>query len=568
MVARRAAEEGIVLLKNDRNFLPLQPSVTSIALIGAEWFAGMAALAPRNGNPAELTNVIAPFTVTPEQGLKNTLAEVGSTATVTYNNGSDIASAVALAQQSDVTIVMVGTTPRETRDIPSLSLPVVPAVNPPLEPDDCDADEEEEGEPCPETPPSIVTDQEALVAAIAAANPNTVVVLKTAGMVLMPWLNDVPALVLAWFPGQHDGDVVADILFGVISPSGKLPVTFGNTAREAAYATEAQYPGAREANGLPGGQGPAGSGDPQLVGHYTEDLEMGYRWYEANDVTPVFPFGFGLSYTTFGYSDLSVTSALNPQSGRALLTVTYTITNTGSRRGAEASQVYLTLPSGAGEPSKRLVGFEKVHLRPGQSRSVTVTINEAASNHPLSYFDPDPDGTWADGFWLTPSGSYTVHVGTSSADTPLEATIDLSFPEVRTPVRVETPNTPSRWGVGTTQRLAWTYNGNAATYQIEVSRDGGETWEAVDFVRNRGTSQNFFWTVQGPPTSNARLRVTAFGDPGATDVNNADIRIAAATIEILAPVARSRPAHPRRSSTSTISEPVRGSPSRPVPTTE
>jgi beta-glucosidase len=244
VVARRAAEEGIVLLKNEGDFLPLQPSVTSVALIGAEWFAGMATLAPRNGNPAELTTVIPPFTVTPEQGLKNTLAEIGSGATVTYNNGSDIASAVALAQQSDVAIVMVGTTPRETRDLRSLSLPVVPATDPSEdESDECDAEDgHEEGEPCPETPSSIVTDQEALVAAIAAANPNTVVVLKTGGMVLMPWLDDVPALLQAWFPGQHDGDVVADVLFGVISPSGKLPVTFGNTEREPAYETEASIP--------------------------------------------------------------------------------------------------------------------------------------------------------------------------------------------------------------------------------------------------------------------------------------------------------------------------------------
>ena len=176
-VARQAAEEGIVLLKNEGNFLPLGRNIRSVALIGAEWFAGMATLPPRNGNPAELTTVISPpqFTVSPEQGLRNTLAKIGSAATVTYNNGSDIASAVALARQSDVAIVMVGNTPRETRDIPTLSLPVVPAMDPP--PDPCDPSEEEE---CPETPPApLVTDQEALVPAILAANPNTVVVLKT-----------------------------------------------------------------------------------------------------------------------------------------------------------------------------------------------------------------------------------------------------------------------------------------------------------------------------------------------------------------------------------------------------
>ena len=271
--------------------------------------------------------------------------------------------------------------------------------------------------------------------AIIAANPNTVVVLKTAGMVLMPWLNDVPALVEAWFPGQHDGDAVADVLFGDISPSGKLPMTFGNTAREAAYATEAQYPGDREENGLPGGRGPAGSGDPQLVGHYTENLQVGYRWYEANNVTPVFPFGFGLSYTTFAYSDLAVATRVERRTGNVRLRVSYRITNTGNVRGAEASQVYLTLPAVAGEPSKRLAGLEKVNLRPGASRLVTVIIDSSAPNHPLSYFHPDENGTWADGDWLTPAGDYTIHVGTSSADTPLQATVNLNV--VAPPVQLQ-----------------------------------------------------------------------------------------------------------------------------------
>lgn len=428
-VARQAAQEGIVLLKNDRNLLPLPGSVRSVALFGAEWFAGMATLPPRNGDPAELTNVKSPpqFTITPEQGLRNTLGAIGSAATVTYNDGSDIAAAAELARQSDIAIVMVGNTPRETRDIPTLSLPVVPARNPAGgETDPCS--EEYEAADCPSRPlEPPVTDQEALVPAILAANPNTVVVLKTGGMILMPWLNNARAIVQAWFPGQADGDVVADILFGVVSPSGKLPVTFGNTPREAAYATEPQYPGVREDNGLPGGRGFGGTpGVAQLVGHYTEDLQMGYRWYEANDVKPVFPFGFGLSYTTFAYSDLSVSANADPNTGRTILTANYRITNTGNRRGAEASQVYVTLPPAAGEPFKRLVGFEKVDLMPGASQLVSVTVDSSAPNHPLSYFQPDPNGTWADGNWVTPAGSYTVQVGTSSADTPLQAAVAVN----------------------------------------------------------------------------------------------------------------------------------------------
>jgi beta-glucosidase len=439
VAARQVAEQGIVLLKNEGNFLPLGNNIKSVALIGAQWFAGMATLPPRNLSPAELTTVISPpqFTVTPEQGLKNTLAKIGANATVTYNNGSDIGSAVALARRSDVAVVMVGDTPRETRDRTTLSLPKVPATNPPAGPCTAPAESDtEEDPPCSSAPSGPLTDQEALVPAILAANSNTVVVLKTSGMVLMPWLDNARALVEAWYPGQDDGDVVADVLFGVISPSGKLPVTFGNTAREAAYATEAQYPGLHEQTGALGGRGFGGvPGAPQLVGYYSENLQMGYRWYEANNVKPVFPFGFGLSYTTFEYSGLSVAPSVNPATGHAVLAVNYTITNTGSRRGREASQVYLTLPLVAGEPSMRLVGFQKVDLMPGASRSVTVNIDSAAPNHPLSYFQPDPKGTWADGDWVTPPGSYTVHVGTSSADTPLEATVDLNV--MPPPVRLQ-----------------------------------------------------------------------------------------------------------------------------------
>jgi beta-glucosidase len=430
-VARAVAEQGVVLLKNDRNLLPLGNNVKSVALIGAAWFAGMATLPPRNGNPDELTTVISPpeFTISPEQGLKNVLAQIGDpTATVTYNNGSDIASAVALAQQSDVAIVMVGDTPRETRDRTTLSLPEVPATEEPPGPCTDPADSDTADPPCSSPPTGPMTDQEALVPAILAANPNTIVVLKTSGMVLMPWLDNAHALVEAWYPGEFDGDVVADILFGATNPSGKLPVTFGNTDREAAYATEAQYPGVREDTGEIGG--PSFDGTPgvnQLVEHYSEDLEMGYRWYEANNVQPVFPFGFGLSYTTFQYSDLSVTPNVDPMTAHAVLTVQYTITNTGGREGREASQVYVTLPAVANEPSKRLVGFQKADLMPGASQRVTVTIDSSAPNHPLSYFQPNPNGTWADGHWVTSSGSYTIDVGTSSADTPLETAVNLDI---------------------------------------------------------------------------------------------------------------------------------------------
>jgi hypothetical protein len=248
-----------------------------------------------------------------------------------------------------------------------------------------------------------------------------VVVLKTEGMVLMPWLDQVPALVEAWYPGQEDGNAVADILFGLRNPSGKLPMTFGNTAAEAAFATTAQFPGVF----IPP---PHWLNRPRLEAQYTEALQVGYRWYEANNVKPVFPFGFGLSYTTFAYSGLSVATTTG-QSGQPVLNVTYTITNTGNREGAEASQVYVTLPAAAGEPSKRLVGFQKLDLAPGASQAVTVTIDAAASNHPFSYWVPQNDAPvpgWGNGSWSTAAGDYTISVGGSSADTPLTQTVALA----------------------------------------------------------------------------------------------------------------------------------------------
>jgi beta-glucosidase len=156
---------------------------------------------------------------------------------------------------------------------------------------------------------------------------------------------------------------------------------------------------------------------------------MGYRWYEANGVKPLFPFGFGLSYTTFVYSDLKVTPSTNA-AGKTILTVGYTIANTGTREGKEASQVYLTLPAEASEPSKRLAGFKKISLKPGESQQVSVTIDCSASNHPFSYFKPTDESNlaaWAKGDWVTPSGQFAVSVGTSSAQTPLQGPIDLDL---------------------------------------------------------------------------------------------------------------------------------------------
>jgi len=452
-VAREVAEQAVVLLKNQNNFLPLKANVKSIALIGATWYAGMAKLPPRSTRGNNVS-VIPPYTVSPQEGLQHLLSTIGSSATVTYNSGAGTKSArqaaIELAKNSDVVIVMLGDNPHELCDRETLGFPMIP----PTDPDFCAWDEIAPGEEpagggqstssnltrnsagafnLPQPPAgNDGTKQERLMSELIATPgvaQKMVVVLKTEGMVLMPWLNQVPALLEAWYPGEEDGNVVADILFGVRNPSGKLPMTFGNSPVEAAYATTEQFPGVFI-------KPPWWLKRRRLEAKYNEGLEMGYRWYQANKVTPVFPFGFGLSYTTFGYSGLSVVPTVDPKTNNNVYAVTYTITNTGSMEGAEASQVYITLPATANEPSKRLVGFQKVDLTPGSSRQVTVTIDPAAANHPLSYWLPDNDAEapgWGHGKWIMAAGDYLVQVGTSSGDTPLTETITVSSADALPP---------------------------------------------------------------------------------------------------------------------------------------
>lgn len=405
--ARQMAESGSVLLKNDDGYLPLDGEPESIALIGVEWFAGEAKMSPRSIRDNNV-NVETAYTVTPQEGLENVIDELGHDTDVTYDDGRDPEAAAELAAQSDVVVLMIGDNPHETADRATLGFPAI------------DLDPSRDGEDWVE--------QEPLIDAVLEANAeDTVVVLKTSGTVLMPWLDDVPAVLEAWFPGMEDGNAVANLLYGVANPSGKLPMTFGATAREAAFATQEQFPGTRQDTGKPGGPGPYGDGSDQLIAQYTEALEMGYRWYESHDVDPVFAFGHGLSYTSFEYDRLSVQP--RREGGRVTgVEVSFTVTNTGDVEGSEAAQVYLTLPDRAGQPAKRLVGFEKVDLQPGDEARVGVRIDVEDSNRPFSYFTPDePDdlADWADGTWSTVNGRYRVHVGGSSADTPLQESVWL-----------------------------------------------------------------------------------------------------------------------------------------------
>jgi len=247
--------------------------------------------------------------------------------------------------------------------------------------------------------------QNELISAVAAANPNTVVVIDAGAPVVMPWINQVASVVDAWYPGESNGTALAAVLFGQVDPSGHLPVTFPTDLSQVPAKTPAEFPGV---NG-------------QVL--YSEGIDVGYRYYDANNETPLFPFGYGLSYTNFSYSNLRVTpqqvrnASSNPgatscgcngQSGRQVM-VSATVTNTGQVTGSDVAQLYLGDPAAAGQPPRQLEGYQKVTLRPGQSTNVRFTL----SGHALSYWDDAANG------WVEPDGQYQVYVGDSSALTNL-----------------------------------------------------------------------------------------------------------------------------------------------------
>ncbi len=267
--------------------------------------------------------------------------------------------AVAAARNSDVAVVFVNDVAGEGMDRPTLSLP---------------------------------GDQDQLIEAVAAANPRTVVVLHTSSAVLMPWRDKVAAIVEAWYPGQQTGAAIAKTLYGDIDPAGRLPVTFPAAEDQGPTADPTRYPGVDN------------------VAEYSEDLLVGYRYYDANDQKPLYPFGYGLSYTSFSIKDLNVTE----HGGRGR-TATVQVTNTGKRSGSAVVQLYLTFPTSAGEPPRQLKAFRKIALKPGQSRRVALQLDPST----FQVFDEGQEE------WAKVSGTYRIAVGTSSHDLPLTTTTNL-----------------------------------------------------------------------------------------------------------------------------------------------
>ena len=376
-VARTIVDQGSVLLKND-GMLPLQPGEgDTVAVIGPT-----ASSTPTGGiSASSVCSMPWPFgspqtlgcedLVSPETGISERAAQDG--AVVTYDNGSDLAAAAATAAQSDVAVVFGYVRMGEFNDLPNLLL---------------------QG------------NGDALISAVAAANPNTVVVLQTGSAVEMPWLANVSAVLETWYAGEQMGPALAALLFGDVNPSGKLPMTFPVSLADTPTAGSAeQYPGVF-ADGST--TRPPGSQEIRQV-YYTEGLKIGYRWYESEGIEPLFPFGHGLSYTNFEYSHLQVTPATT--SGTKQIRVRFRLTNTGERTGTDVAQAYIELPPNAGEPSKRLAGWTRVTLGPGEHRNVQITLDveDLHDLRLLQYWDTGTDG------WVTPTGAYRVHVGGSSS---------------------------------------------------------------------------------------------------------------------------------------------------------
>jgi beta-glucosidase len=363
-VAQQVEERSIVLLKNNDSVLPIEPSkIHSIAIIGGHADVGMLS----GGGSAQVDppggNAIMPpgkgethwqdhiwFPTSPLKALRTKLPNTK----IDFDSGTDLKSALNLAKRSDLAIVFAYQWISEDMDLPSLSLP---------------------------------DNQDALIEQIAAANPRTIVVLETGTAVTMPWLDKVAAVVEAWYAGSAGHTALVNVLVGNVNPTGKLPITFPKNETDLPHPVISRLPPQDQASGY--------------AVHYDEGPEVGYKWYETQHKQPLFVFGFGLSYTTYAYSDLSVDSSAK--------TVRFTVKNTGNRPGNEIAEVYARLPGGADESFKRLVGWKRVILAPGESQIVTVAIDTRV----LQTFDETTDR------WNFAPGDYEVLVGGALDNTPL-----------------------------------------------------------------------------------------------------------------------------------------------------
>ena len=367
-VAQRVEEKSIVLLKNEHSVLPVDPSkVHSIAMIGGHGDVGMisgggsAQVDPPGGNaimpPGKGATHWQDHIWFPTSALKALRARLPNTK-IDFDCGTDAKSAVTLAKNSDIAIVFAYQWIAEDMDLPSFSLP---------------------------------DNQDALIEQVAEANPRTIVVLETGTAVTMPWLDKVAGVVEAWYAGSSGHKALANVLVGEVNPTGKLAITFPKSENDLPHPVIPPLPPKDQAFSYPV--------------HYDEGPEVGYKWYEAQHKQPLFAFGFGLSYTSYAYSNLSVDSSAKA--------VRFTVKNTGKRAGTEIAEVYARLPKGTDESFKRLVGWKRVTLATGESQVVTVAIDPRV----LQTFDEVAER------WNFAPGKYEVLVGASSDNTSLAGSL-------------------------------------------------------------------------------------------------------------------------------------------------
>ena len=378
-VAQAVAEEGMVLLRNRNDALPLTASAKKIVVVGS--YANVGVLSGGGSSQVQGPGGAA---VSVPLGAEGPFADVfGQTyqrssplraiqaaapgARVIYRDGHYIADAVTAAKDADVVIVFTHQWMTEGRDVPDLNLP---------------------------------DGQNELIAAVAAANPHTVVVLENGGPVVMPWLDNTAAVLEAWYPGLRGGQAIASALFGQTNPSGRLPVTFPASVDQLPRPV---LPGLATAEPEFSSMGKPAS--KLSVDYDIEGSDVGYRWYARKGETPLFPFGFGLSYTTFELGALKVNGGPTVKAG-------FTVKNTGARDGAATAQVYLI--DAAGQATQRLVGFRKLSLKAGESRAVTVSV------------DPRLLANWNGKGWAVKGGTYKFALGASATDLGTTVSVKLA----------------------------------------------------------------------------------------------------------------------------------------------
>ncbi|MES3046742.1 beta-glucosidase family protein [Sphingomonas faeni] len=382
-IAQRTAEAGIVLLKNEKGLLPLTKTVRSIVVIGGHADVGVLS----GGGSSQVRSVGGvPIEIPLKSGAAASFARItyhsssplrairalAPNAQVTFVDGTDAVAAAKAARAADLAIVFATHWQTEAQDAPSLSLP---------------------------------DNQDAVIDAVAAANRRTIVVLETGGPVLMPWATQVPAIVEAWYPGQRGGEAIARVLFGEVDASGRLPISFPRNIEQLPRPRPITSPTGATSNDASAN---AGAGDASLLPAYPvtyqEGANVGYRWYASRKDTPLFPFGFGLSYASTRISNTRFSGGTNAR-------VTFTVTNQTARTGTAVPQLYATLPDG-GAP--RLVGWSRQTLAAGETRNVKITA------------DPRALAQWEGAGWRLKGGAYALKLATDAQTMISEGTVGLT----------------------------------------------------------------------------------------------------------------------------------------------